>query len=341
MGKKIKCLVWDLDNTIWDGVILEDGDVALKDGIIDIIKTLDERGVLQSIASRNNFKDAYDKLLEFGISEYFLYPQINWNSKSESIKSIAKDLNIGIDSFAFVDDRPEERAEVSFACPDVLCIDALEYKRILSIPEIIPEKITPDAKNRRLMYKSDQKRKEEEETFQGTNEEFLKTLDMRLIISPVTPPDLDRVEELTVRTHQLNSTGYTYSYEELLAMIDSDKHIFLIAQLEDKFGDYGKIGLALMEKGDGYNTIKLLLMSCRVMTRGIGAAMLIHLINMSGDLPLRAEFLETDRNRVMYITYKFMGFDEISRVGNEVLLEYSSKTYREYPDYIKVTDGDG
>jgi len=105
MGKKIKCLVWDLDNTIWDGVILEDGDVVLKDGIIDIIKTLDERGVLQSIASRNNFKDAYDKLLEFGISEYFLYPQINWNSKSESIKSIAKDLNIGIDSFAFVDDR--------------------------------------------------------------------------------------------------------------------------------------------------------------------------------------------------------------------------------------------
>ena len=341
MGEKIKCVVWDLDNTIWDGAILEDGDnIAIKDGILDIIKALDERGILQSIASKNNFDDACIKLDEYGIGEYFLYPKINWNAKSESIKSIAKDLNIGAGTIAFVDDRPEERAEVSFSCPEVLCIDALEYKNILGMPRFTLDRITQDAKNRRLMYQSDIKRKEEEESFQGTSEEFLQTLDMRLTISPVTPEDLDRVEELTIRTHQLNSTGYTYSYEELLALTNSDKHVFLIAELKDKFGDYGKIGLALMEKNAGFNTIKLLLMSCRVMTRGIGTTLLIHLIKESGDVPLRAEFLETDRNRVMYITYKFMGFDEISRIGNEVLLEYSSKTHRDYPEYINVGSGE-
>ena len=120
-------------------------------------------------------------------------------------------------------------------------------------------------------------------------------------------------------------------------LINSDEHIFLIAQLTDKFGDYGKIGLILLENTDVLR-IKLLLMSCRVMSRGVGSAILIHLAKLKEKLnkPLFAEFKTTDRNRIMYITYKIMGFDEISDNDGDVLLEYNSEEQKEYPDYFEV-----
>ena len=117
MSKKIKCLVWDLDNTLWDGILLEDGDVVLREGITDILKELDRRGILLSIASKNNREDALEKLREFGIDEYFIYPQIGWGSKADSISEIAASLNISTDTFAFIDDQPSEREEVKFVLP--------------------------------------------------------------------------------------------------------------------------------------------------------------------------------------------------------------------------------
>jgi FkbH-like protein len=316
MDKKVKCVVWDLDNTIWDGILSEDKEVTLKPGIEEIIRTLDERGILQSIASKNDYNDSMKKLREFGLDEFFLYPQINWNSKAESVKAIAEAINIGIDTLAFIDDQITEREEVNFSHPQVLTIDALRYMDILRMEELTPRFVTEDSKKRRLMYKSDIVRKREEEEFKGTSEEFLATLDMHLTISKVKPEDLKRVEELTIRTNQLNSTGYTYSYEELMHFINSENHIFLIAELKDKFGEYGKIGLGLLECENDKMTIKLLLMSCRVMTKGIGSAMLVHFINIARERnkQLFAEFLQTDRNRVMYITYKFMGFDDYERM---------------------------
>jgi len=338
MSKKIKCVVWDLDNTIWEGILSEDKDGRLKPGIEQVIRTLDERGILQSIASKNDYKYAISKLEEFGISEYFLYPQISWNSKAEAIKSIAEAINIGIDTLAFVDDQITEREEISFSCPEVLTIDALRYLEITGMDELTPRFITDDSKKRRLMYKSDIKRKDVESEFKGTSEEFLATLDMHLSISKVKPDDLKRVEELTIRTHQLNSTGYTYSYEELVNFINSDNHIFLIAELNDKYGEYGKIGLVLLEHEDDKLMIKLLLMSCRVMTKGIGSAMLVHIINLAKaqNKQLFAEFMQTDRNRVMYITYKFMGFEEVQEDGDKLLLKYESDIDREFPAYLNV-----
>ena len=110
----IKCVVWDLDNTVWDGILLEDREVVLRPHVVDILKTLDERGILHSVASRNDHDLAMAKLEEFGIAEYFLYPQINWNPKSGSVAQIAKDINTGLDAIAFVDDQPFEREEVAF-----------------------------------------------------------------------------------------------------------------------------------------------------------------------------------------------------------------------------------
>lgn len=336
--KKIKCVVWDLDNTIWHGTLLEDDRVALREGIVDIIKTLDSRGILQSIASKNDPQLAISKLDSFNITEYFLYPQIGWNPKSLSIQAIAKAVNIGIDTIAFVDDQTYEREEVGFSFPEVLCIDAGDIDHMLSFPAMIPRFVTDESKQRRLMYLSDSKRNEVEATFVGPKNEFLAMLNMILTIRPASLDDLQRAEELTVRTNQLNTTGYTYSYDELNYFRQSDRHKLFIANLDDKFGEYGKIGLALIEIDQDIWTIKLLLMSCRVMSRGVGTVFINHiryLARKSGAI-LRAEFLQTDVNRMMYMTYKFTHFKEYNENGNMIIFENDLSQILEDPEYLVV-----
>lgn len=336
--KKIKCLVWDLDNTLWEGVLPEDGNVRLKDGIPEILGELDRRGILISISSKNDRQEAMKKLKEMAIDEYFIYPRIGWGSKAKSIKEIADALNIGIDTFAFIDDQPGEREEVSFAWPQVMTIDAAEYKNLLNMDRLKPKYITEDSRMRRRMYQADLERKYEESKFEGSSEEFLKTLDMAMTVAPVSAGDLERAEELTMRTNQLNSTGITYSFEELERLIYSPNHIFLIADLKDKFGTYGKIGLVLLEETGEEMRIKLLLVSCRVMTRGIGSALLVHAIKLAAERGKRltADFVDTGRNRIMYITYKLMGFEEISENNGRSLLKYKGDAAREYPSYLKM-----
>jgi FkbH-like protein len=153
--QSIKCVVWDLDNTLWHGILLEDETVHLKDKTRDVITTLDARGVLHSIASKNDSERALQKLEEFGLREYFIYPQINWNSKAASIAIIARKINFGLDAIAFIDDDPFERGEVSFSHPEVLCIDANDAGSVLEMPQMMPEFLTEDSKMRRLMYLSD------------------------------------------------------------------------------------------------------------------------------------------------------------------------------------------
>jgi FkbH-like protein len=339
--QKVKCVVWDLDNTLWDGVLLEDDQVLLRDGVTDIIKTLDSRGVLQSVASKNEHSHAMSRLEAFGLSEYFLYPQINWNSKAQNIKTIAKKINIGIDTFAFIDDQPFEREEVNFSLPDVLCIDAADIDKLSDMPAMNPRFITDDSSKRRLMYLSDIERDKIEEDFVGPKEDFLATLNMVLTIAPASVEDLKRAEELTVRTHQLNTTGDTYSYEELDHFRQSDKHILLVAGLDDKYGTYGKIGVTLIECSEQLWTIKLLLMSCRVMSRGVGSVMINHLKNEArkNGVRLQAEFISNDRNRMMYMTYKFAHFKEKEKINDRVILENDLTQIQAIPDYVKVTFG--
>jgi FkbH-like protein len=334
----IKCLVWDLDGTLWDGTLLEDRQVRLRPGVHNIIATLDERGILQSIASRNDPQQAYQKLGEFELRDYFLYPQINWNSKAASIKTIADHLNIGINSLALIDDQPFDRDEVQFSLPDVATIDAADLGRLLDMPALQPRFVTADSRERRFMYLSEMERSQAEAEFTGSSDEFLATLNMVFTISAATEDDLQRAEELTVRTNQLNATGYTYSYEELDHFRRSLDHDLLICGLEDRYGSYGKIGLALVERGPEIWTIKLLLMSCRVMPRGVGTIMLHHLMAQAKahGTRLLAEFVPTDRNRMMYITYKLAGFREIRREHGVALLQNDLSTIRPHPKYVKV-----
>ncbi|MEU0283236.1 MULTISPECIES: HAD-IIIC family phosphatase [unclassified Streptomyces] len=337
--KTVKCVVWDLDNTVWDGVLLEDGDVTLRPAVVEVIRTLDERGILHSIASRNDHDTALAKLEEFGIAEYFLHPQIHWGSKSDSVQAVAEAFNIGIDTLAFVDDQPFERDEVAFAHAQVLCIDALDVPHLPGLPEMRPRFVTADSRERRHLYRADAQRKQAQDTHQGTDEDFLASLRMRFTIAPAQERDLQRAEELTVRTNQLNATGYTYSYEELDAFRRSPGHDLLVAGLEDTYGTYGKIGLALVERGDDAWTVKLLLMSCRVMSRGVGSVLLNHLIRSAHDagVRLRAEFVPTSRNRTMFVTYKFSGFRETARNGDVSVLEHDGTHVQDFPPYMDVT----
>lgn len=334
--KAIKCVVWDLDNTLWHGVLLEDEKVSLRENIVHIIHTLDSRGILQSIASKNEFKTAIAKLEEFDLKEYFLYPQINWNSKAASLQEIATSLNIGLDAIAFVDDQLFELEEVQFNLPEISCINARKIANILDLTVMNPRFITEDSKIRRSMYLNDIERKNAEQEFVGTADEFLATLKMNFTISSAEESDLQRAEELTLRTNQLNTTGYTYSYDELNHFRRSKNHQLLVASLEDKYGSYGKIGLALIEKRSQVWTIKLLLMSCRVMSRGVGTIMMNYIMGLaqSNNVRLLAEFVQNDRNRMMYICYKFAGFKEIEKNNNLVIFENDLTQIQPVPDYV-------
>lgn len=334
----IKCVVWDLDNTVWDGVLLEDPQVTLRPHVVEILKTLDERGILHSIASRNDHATALAKLKEFGIDEYFLYPQINWNSKAASVSQIAQDLNLGLDALAFVDDQPFEREEVAFTHDKVLCLDSALLDDLLDRSEFNPRFITEDSKIRRLMYQADIARNLAEAESVGPKEEFLATLDMVFTIAPCREEDLKRAEELTVRTNQLNTTGYTYSYEELDELRRSPHHKLLISSLEDRHGTYGKIGLTLIETGEEIWTVKLLLMSCRVMSKGVGMIMIHHVLRLAREagVRLRAEFVSNDRNRQMLITYRFAGFKEIEKVGEVSIMENDFSAIQPPPPYVDL-----
>ncbi len=335
---KVKCAVWDLDNTLWTGTLLEDGEVTLRPEAVRLIKALDERGIVHSIASRNDPQAAMERIEAFGLADYFLYPQIGWNPKSSSLKAIASALRIGMDALAFIDDQPFELDEAAFAHPDLLCVDARRLDGLLDRPEFTPRVVTSDARDRRKMYLSSIRRDAARADFVGTDEEFLATLGMVFTISPAADGDLQRAEELTVRTNQLNSTGVTYSYAELERFAHSPDHLLLVAGLQDKYGSYGKIGLALVDMGAEVWHLKLLLMSCRVMSRGVGTVLLNQVMRLARDhgVRLRASFVPNNRNRVMYVTYRFAGFEEVEKHGDELTLEARADGIQGPPAYLSV-----
>jgi FkbH-like protein len=339
---RIKCVVWDLDNTLWDGTLLEGDEVALRPAVLAHLRRLDRMGVLHSVASRNDPQAALSKLDELGVAELFLCPQANWNAKSDSIRHIAKALNLGLDAFAFVDDQPFELAEVAHALPEVTCVDVAGLDEVLARPEFVPRFVTDESARRREMYAGQLARDGLARDFVGTDEEFLAGLGMAFTVAPARQVDLQRAEELTVRTNQLNATGRTYSYDELDELRRDPGHLLLVASLTDRFGSYGKIGLALVERRDpALWRLRMLLMSCRVMSRGVGMVLLNHVMRLARDAgaALHADFVETDRNRMMRITYAFSGFTEVSRDGRRVVLAADPATVQDPPPYVRLVVG--
>lgn len=335
----VKCVVWDLDNTIWDGVLLEDDSVTLKPRIQEVLDTLDRRGILHSIASRNDHDMAMTKLREFGIVEYFLYPEIRWDAKSVSIGNIQKNLNIGYDTLLFLDDQPFDREEVTSVHSDVWCLDSSGYLDILKHPRLNPKYVTGDSALRRRMYLDDIARRKEEEVFVGPKESFLRQLNMVFEISEAQEADLMRAEELTYRTNQLNATGEKYTVESLDAMRRDGHYKILVCELRDKYGSYGKIGLALVELMPEAWKLKLLLFSCRVLSAGVGGVLLTYLRNAARDHRVRllADFRDTGYNRMMRVTYMVSGFSEQTRRDDGfTILENDLTDVPPLPDFLDI-----
>lgn len=334
----IKCVIWDLDETVWDGVLLESGSVRVRPEIADIICALDARGVLHSIASHNDERQALAQLEACALAEYFLYPQVNWEPKAASVEAIARLLNISLDAVVFVDDDEFQREAVRFAHPLVRCIDARSIRSIDDLPVAADAVVTEDAALRRRYYQANAHRQRAEESFSGTQEQFLATLDLIVTIGRASEPDLDRAEELTLRTHQLNSTGVPYSKDALRdASRAADRRVLMVT-MRDRFGAYGQIGLVLLDAGADAWTIRLLLTSCRVASRGVGGIVLRWLTAEAAAAGTRllAHFVPNDRNRIMGITFRLAGFREHERRGDLVVFEHPLDRVPPVPSFVRL-----
>lgn len=334
----IKCVVWDLDDTIWGGTLLEGDKPVLKPEVMPVLEELDRRGILNAVASKNDSDRALKYLSDFGLSDLFVVCQIGWNNKSDSIQDVAKRLGLSLDTFLFIDDQAFERDEVRHALPDVETFDPANIQALLDLSRLKPRFITTESAQRRKMYQADLARDQSQIEFAGTREEFLKTLQMRITIRAATESDLRRVEELTIRTNQLNTTGRPYSYLDLQTLLGMATYRLLIVELTDRYGPSGTIGLALLEITDGAWLIKLLIMSCRVISRGIGSILLNYILRAAREdgSAVRSEFIDSGRNRMMYITYKFAGFFEKETVGDVQILEHDLQNLRPQPEYVQL-----
>jgi FkbH-like protein len=323
IDRKFKCIVWDLDGTLWDGVLVEDGPklIRLREEVVDAIKALDERGILHSIASKNNREDSLQLLREHGLEEYFLFPQIDWNPKSDSIQRIAQSLNIGLDAIAFVDDQVFEREEVKKALADVTVIDAEEGSLIPSRPECqVP--LTSEGKGRRASYRAQEKRTAELKSFSGDYFGFLRDCKLKASLEPLTDGNLRRVYELAQRTNQMNFSGSRYHENELHQIMHSPHLRGFVIHCADRFGDYGIIGFAVVD--EMRPCLVDLMFSCRVQAKRVEHAVLAFLLRGYVGINKKdfyANYRKTARNAPSGRVFEEIGFEVLEeRPGMTMLI---------------------
>lgn len=306
-----KLVVFDLDNTLWDGVLLE-GDVRLRDGIRELFVELDERGILLSVASKNAPADGLERLKGFGLDDLLLFPQIGWLPKSRSIKTIVETIDIGIDSVIFVDDNPFERAEVSAVHPRVEVLDDQSIATLLDHPRLQGAK-TAESRSRRKMYQEAVVRTQAASSFGDDYIEFLRSCELVLTIRPDVPADHDRIAELVQRTNQLNFSGRKYDRAAIAAALADDR-IHLVIECNDRFGSYGTVGFCMAhfeEIGAAPRVVvDDFMLSCRVQGKFIEQALIHHLVNAAGaeTAEVFIDFHKTDRNRPAQLVLEEIGF---------------------------------
>ena len=308
--KSVKCVVFDLDNTLWNGILIEDDNVAVSSETIALLKQLDERGILLSIASKNDHESAWKKLQELGLSEYFLYPQINWNPKSQSVKTIAQRLNIGIDAIAFVDDNSFELDEVARACPEVVCVNSTKIASLSSDPRFEGSS-TPEARLRRQLYRESAARELAQESFGSDYSKFLESCEIVLEISSYSPEQAERVAELVQRTNQLNFSGHKHTRPELEELLSNPLLDKFVLKCSDRYGSYGTVGFCLVEHASDTICVRDFMLSCRVQGKLIEKAFFHHLHeqhNPHGATKLWVNFRSTQRNKPALQVLESLGF---------------------------------
>lgn len=321
-GERKKCLVLDLDNTLWGGVIGEDGLGGIqlgptKEGAIyqnfqRRILELKQQGVLLAVVSKNNIDDALsairqhpDMLLR---EEDFVAIKANWDPKPVNIEYLGTELNLGLDSFVFIDDNPVEREAVKIVLPAVTVPDfptdpvQLEsFMRSVARDFFPTLRLTQEDLKKSEQYRVERLREEEKQKFTNLDE-YLDSLDMRLSIREVGEEDIPRAAQLTQKTNQFNLTTRRYTEADMRSMSLSPEWHLWMGELEDRFGKYGKVILCLAQIEGERAMLDTFLMSCRVMGRGVESAFLEHVeqaLARVGVTKVEAEYRITPKNSMV------------------------------------------
>lgn len=356
-GKSKKCLVLDLDNTLWGGVIGDDGlngiSIGTETAIAEAytafqsyVKTLKPRGITLAVCSKNDFQNAKegfshpDSILSF---DDFTSFKANWEPKHLNIIEIAKEINIGIDSLVFIDDNPVERDIIISQVPGVTVpdvgdniIDFIDHVDKSGFFEIIS--LSADDLNRNDYYEGNKKRLDEQASFKDYDE-FLYSLDMTAEISTFSPVYLERITQLINKTNQFNLTTKRYTFGEVEKIADDDNYIKLYGKLSDKYGDNGLISIIIaLVKGKACH-IDLWLMSCRVLKRGMEFAMLDALVDACqnrGVTELFGYYYKTAKNSMVSDLYETFGFTLVEQNGDDSVWKLSLEDYEHKNKFIKA-----
>jgi FkbH-like protein len=343
-GRTRKCLVLDLDNTLWGGVIGDDGMKAIQIGnetpqgeaytaFQEYCRQLHRRGILLAVASKNELANAQqgfthpDTVLQMGDFTSF---QANWDPKPGSLERIAAEVNIGLDSLVFVDDNPAERALVAAQLPMVAVPDVgsevtrfAEYLDREGYFEVA--RISPEDGQRAAYYAENSARDSFQSAF-ASYEDFLASLDMKAQIGAFSTVYLDRICQLTNKTNQFNLTTRRYTMAEMEAMAVAPDHVTLYGRLEDRFGDNGLVSVVAGRVAGRRLDIELWLMSCRVLKRDMEHAMLDALAQRAaarGAEEIVGHYLRTAKNDMVADLYGRLGFELVERAADG-----SSSTWR-------------
>ena len=320
LGVNRKCIVLDLDNTLWGGIIGEDGfdriDLSLKPPGMAfmefqrVLLALYQRGVILAINSRNNEDEALRAIRDHPFmvlrEEHFATMKINWSDKISNMKEIAQELNIGLDSIVYFDDDPINRELMSKAIPQIKTIDlpddpSLYASTLMQINDFNTLVMTNEDRNRGEMYREEHKRTELKRSSSNL-EDFLKQLEIRVTMKKANNFTIPRIAQLTLKTNQFNLTTRRYQEEDVETLAQDHTKLIGCAQTQDKFGDNGITGVYIVNKNhvDKEWFIDTFLLSCRVMGRGIEDAMMGYILSKAkeeGVVKVKAEFIPTKKNK--------------------------------------------
>ena len=311
----VKCVVWDIDNTLLTGIYLESGDEppGADPVLAAVLAELGARGILHALASKNPPEAAAHTARVTGWR--FAAAECGWGNKSDALTRIAAALGIAVDALAFVDDDPYERAEVGSTLPGVLVLSPEEAAEAAGWPEFSPPVITAEARRRGEMYAERQRRQEAGRAFGGTREEFLESAGTQVTIAAATAADVPRLAELAARTRQFNSAagppGEGMTQDWFGGLLSAPDCYMVTVRLRDAFGDDGMVGGCVITRDAGTWTVPLLMMSCRAMGRGVIDALLAWLTRQAtraGASRLRIPCVPDGRNVPLRLALAAAGF---------------------------------
>ena len=330
-GKITKCLVLDLDNTLWGGVVGDDGKECIRLGgdaygeafqqFQRYILSLKQRGYILAICSKNDLETALDccrnhpeMILR---EEDFAIFVANWNDKASNIEYIARVLNLGLDSLIFIDDSPFERNLVRAALPTVsvpeMPDDVADYIRALENSGLL-EAIgyTGDDYHRSQKYREEALRTTEQLKYNSIDG-YLKSLEMAIDCGPFQAEQLPRIVQLIQRSNQFNLRTQRFSEADCERyMLDTSGSVTLSARLQDRFGDYGLISAVCCDVEDRRLKVREFVMSCRVLKRGVEEHLINYLFNEGrkrGLVGIEGEYIQSSKNAMVKEFYKWFGFD--------------------------------